>query len=89
MAEFVTFDPDVHMEEFRQLNCEHLSNTVERMKKNHQIDILSIVGQTVEEYIDDHLEERASYPLSFRTRAYLHKKRDIILTLTFVFSSLK
>jgi len=44
MAEFVTFDPDVHMEEFRQLNCEHLSNTVERMKKNHQIDILSIVG---------------------------------------------
>ncbi len=60
MAEIVPFDPNVHMEEFYQMNVETATWHYEQLLVNYQIDIVSILGQTAQEYVDDNLEPYTS-----------------------------
>lgn len=60
MAEVVPLNPDVHIDEFRQMNIDTVEWHSEQLKKEHQIDALSIMGQSVEEYVDAHLEPYAA-----------------------------
>jgi N-acetylglutamate synthase-like GNAT family acetyltransferase len=59
MAELVPFNPDVHMDEFRQMNIESIRWHSEQLLEKHQIDTVSMTGQSVEEYVDAHLESYA------------------------------
>jgi len=56
MEEIVPFEPDVHMEEFYQMNIETCVWHWEQLWETYQIDTPSILGQTPQEYIDAHLE---------------------------------
>jgi len=60
VVEFVPFDMNVHKEAYRQLNIELLAWIADQLRENYQIDAVSIVGQTIPEYVDGHLEELAS-----------------------------
>jgi len=60
VVEFVPFDMNVHREEYRQLNIELITWIADQLRKNYQIDAVSIVRQTIPEYVDDHLEELTS-----------------------------
>jgi len=60
MAEFVPFDLKIHREEYRQLNIEHLTWTINQLKENYQFDAASGSEQTIPEYVDEHLEELTS-----------------------------
>ncbi len=60
MVEFVPFDMNVHKEEYRQLNIEHLTWAIDQLRENYQLDVVSESGQTVPEYVDDHLEDLTS-----------------------------
>jgi len=60
MEEFVPIDLNVHKEIFVQLNIEFLTWIVDQLRENYQIDAVSIVGQTVPEYVDEHLEDLTS-----------------------------
>ena len=60
MEEFVPFDLNVHKEIFVQLNIEFLTWIVDQLRENYQIDAVSIVGQPVPEYVDEHLEDLTS-----------------------------
>ena len=57
MVEFILFDLKIHKEEYRQLNVELIEWIADQLKKNYQIDSVSIVGQTIPEYVDNHLED--------------------------------
>jgi GNAT superfamily N-acetyltransferase len=56
MAEFVKFDPNVHMDYYVDLYIEYMTYIFKEVKEVHQIDFLSRVNQTVEEWINDNLE---------------------------------
>ena len=56
MEEFVPFDSNVHMEEFTQMNIEYLTWISNHLDKNYQIDAVSVLGQTIPEWVDDNLE---------------------------------
>ena len=56
MVELVPFDPDAHMDEFRQMNVDSVRWHIEELQKKYQIDAVSIIGQSIEEYVDAHLE---------------------------------
>ena len=60
MAEFVPFDPDIHREEFYQMNIEYLTWYADQAKERYQIDLLSVVG-SIQEYVDDNLESFMSW----------------------------
>ena len=55
----IPFDVNVHKEEYRQLNIELIAWITDQLAKNYQIDAVSMVGQTIPEYVDDHLEDLA------------------------------
>jgi len=55
MAEIIPFDPDLHLEEFRQMNIKTNVWHWEQVWDNHQMDVGSILGQTPQEYVDNHL----------------------------------
>jgi len=57
MAEFVPLELNVHREEYRQLNVELITWIADQFRENYQIDAVSIIGQTIPEYVDDHLED--------------------------------
>ena len=57
MVEFVPFDLKVHKEEYRQLNVELITWIADQLEKNYNIDSVSMVGQTISEYVDGHLED--------------------------------
>lgn len=59
MVEFVPFDQKVHKKAFRQLSIEHLTWAVDQLRENYQLDVTSEFGQTVPEYVDEHLEDLA------------------------------
>jgi ribosomal protein S18 acetylase RimI-like enzyme len=59
VAEIVPFDPDVHMDEFRRMNIASMRWHAEELLEKHQIDAKSLSGQSVEEYVDAHLEPYA------------------------------
>ena len=60
MEEFVPFDPDVHMEEFIQMNIEYLTWIFTQLDENYQLDTASMLGQTVPEWVNDNLEPYTS-----------------------------
>jgi len=60
VVEFVPFDLNVHKEIFVKLNIEFLTWIVDQLTENYQIDAVSVVGQTVPEYVDGHLEDLTS-----------------------------
>lgn len=51
MEKFVQLDPSKHKQQFIDLNIEHLGWIVSEMLKQYQLDIVSITGFTVEEYV--------------------------------------
>jgi GNAT superfamily N-acetyltransferase len=55
MAEIISFDSDLHLEEFRQMNIETNIWHWEQVWENHQMDVGSILGKTPQEYVDSHL----------------------------------
>ena len=60
MAEFVPFDPDVHTEEFVQLDTEYNTWQFNQTTEKYRVDALSIVGMTIPEIVDVHLGVLAS-----------------------------
>ena len=60
MEEFVPFDPDVHTEEFTQMNIEYLTWVFNQLDENYQIDTAALLGQTVPEGVNDNLEPHIS-----------------------------
>ena len=56
MAEFVYFDHDVHMDEFRQMYIEWLSEQMNELKEKYGIDFFYESGRTVEEIVDANLD---------------------------------
>ena len=59
MVGLIPFDLNAHKEEYRQLNIELIAWITDQLGKNYQIDAVSMVGRTVPEYVDDHLEDLA------------------------------
>ena len=57
MVEFVPFELNAHRKEYRQLNVELITWISEQFRENYQLDAISIVGQTVPEYVDEHLKD--------------------------------
>lgn len=57
MVEFVQFDLRIHKEAFVKLNVEFLTWIADQFRENYQLDAVSMVGQTVPEYINAHLED--------------------------------
>ena len=58
MAEIFPFDPDVHMEEFYQMNIESMTWHQEQAIQDCQIDLLSILGiKTIKELVDGWFDE--------------------------------
>jgi len=60
MVVFVPFKLNIHREEYRQLNIELITWIADRLRENYQIDAVSVIGQTIPEYVDDHLGDLAS-----------------------------
>ena len=60
MVEFVPFNVNIHKEEYRQLNIELLTWVADQLRENYQLDAVSIIGQTVPEYVEEHLEDLTS-----------------------------
>jgi ribosomal protein S18 acetylase RimI-like enzyme len=57
MAEIVSYNPNVHLEDFRQMNIESMDWHCKEMREKYQIDIMSYERQTtVPEFIDDTIE---------------------------------
>ena len=56
MVEFVPFDPDVHREEFVQLDTEYNTWLLDQSIEKYQVDGLSIVGMTIPDLINDDLD---------------------------------
>ena len=56
MEEFVIFNPDIHMDDFHQMNIEYATWLWDQLQVNYQVDPYSVTGQTPQEYVDDHLE---------------------------------
>ena len=53
MHSIVPFNPDIHMEDFWQMNVETIQWHVDEMQDNYQIDLMSIVPQkTVNEFVN-------------------------------------
>jgi len=56
MAEFVPFDPDVHKEEFVQLDTEYNTWLFDQSIEKYQVDGLSIIGTTITDLVNNHLD---------------------------------
>ena len=60
MAEFLYFDPDVHIDAFRQMYIEWLSGQMDELKEGYGVDFLSVSGRKVEEIVDASLDRYSS-----------------------------
>jgi ribosomal protein S18 acetylase RimI-like enzyme len=60
VVEFVPFDLKIYKEEYRQLNVELITWIADQLRENYQIDAVAMIGQTIPQYVDDHLEDLAS-----------------------------
>jgi len=56
MAEFVPFDPDAHLDEFRQMYIEWYHSQMNPLKERYDVDLLSKSGRTIEEIVDSRLD---------------------------------
>lgn len=57
MVEFVPFDMNVHKKEYIKLNIELITWISDQLGDNYQLDAISTIGQTIPEYVDDHLKD--------------------------------
>ena len=53
MPKILQFDPDVHMEDYRQMNIDYAHWMADQYKENYNLDLFSLIGKTVKELIDD------------------------------------
>lgn len=60
MVEFVPLNLEIHREQFVQLSIEHISWMVEQLQEKYEIDATSRIGQTIPEYVEEHLEDLTS-----------------------------
>ena len=56
LAEFVLYDPTVHIKEFRQMNIETAKWHGEQLVENFQFDAFYMLGKSIEEYVDELLD---------------------------------
>jgi len=61
MIEFIPIDLKVHETDLIDLNEEHLSWVADQMFEQYDIDVVSIIGQTVREYAEMKVKEFSSY----------------------------
>jgi GNAT superfamily N-acetyltransferase len=59
MVAFVPLDITIHKDVFVQLNIELITWIADQLRMNYQIDAVSMIGQTIPQYIDAHLEDLA------------------------------
>ena len=57
VIEIVRFDRTVHTEAYRRLNIEHLTWAIDQLREQHGYIASSESGQTIPEYVDEHLED--------------------------------
>jgi ribosomal protein S18 acetylase RimI-like enzyme len=57
---FVPLDITIHKDVFVQLNIELITWIADQLRENYQIDAVSMIGQTIPQYVDAHLEDLAS-----------------------------
>jgi GNAT superfamily N-acetyltransferase len=60
LTEFVQYNQDVHWNEFRKMNLEYVQWLSDQLTENYQVDTTTVTGQTMEEYVDNHLESFTS-----------------------------
>ena len=60
MVKFVPFDLNVHKKEYIKLNIELITWIADQLGENYQLDAVSTIGQTIPEYVDDHLQDLTS-----------------------------
>jgi GNAT superfamily N-acetyltransferase len=56
MVDVVFFNPDVHLDEFRQMYIEWYYSQMNPLKERYGVDFLSVSGRTVEEIVDARLD---------------------------------
>jgi ribosomal protein S18 acetylase RimI-like enzyme len=56
MAQFVPFDPSLHLDAFRQMNIASLQWHAEELQAKYGIDAVSLIDWSIEEYVDANLE---------------------------------
>lgn len=57
LVKFVPYDEDVHRAQFFALNVEYLTWFVDEAFARHNIDVTSLSGQTVQEYVETFLDD--------------------------------
>ena len=57
MEEFVPFNRKIHKEKYIQLNIEYLTWVKDQLREKYQLDTVSILKQTIPEYVDTHLAD--------------------------------
>jgi len=60
MVEFVPFDLNFHKKEYVKLNIEFITWIADQLGENYQVDAVSMIGQTIPEYVDAHLKDLTS-----------------------------
>ena len=56
MEEFVPFNPEVHLDDYFQLCVESITWHCDELEKSYGIDAVSVIGQSIPEWVDDNLE---------------------------------
>ena len=59
MVDIVFFNPHVHLDEYRQMYIEWLSEQMDELKEKHGVDFFSEIGRTAEEIVDANLDRYA------------------------------
>jgi ribosomal protein S18 acetylase RimI-like enzyme len=60
MAVFVPFNPDVHLEEFKQMNIETFEWHCDQLMEHYQVDALAIIGMNAEQWLESNLDQYIS-----------------------------
>jgi GNAT superfamily N-acetyltransferase len=63
MVDVIPFDGSVHREAYRQLNVELITWIADQFMAKYQLDGVSMIGHTVQEYVDAHLADFVSLRL--------------------------
>ena len=53
MAEIVPFNPEHHMEDYRQLSLDYTYYVADQLKENYNLDLFSLIGKSAHEMVDD------------------------------------
>jgi ribosomal protein S18 acetylase RimI-like enzyme len=78
MENFIVFDPNVHRSAFVDLSEEYFNWMASELRKNYDIDVYSIVGITLRDYVENNVDEFASSVLSDGVFYLLQVKDKIV-----------